>query len=538
MQQRWIWGGVILFFVLFSLVPMFYEISRAGDLHPDRYFELVHNFYTDYNFYLSRIRQGREGAWTVHEKYTSEPHEGSYIQIMYLLMGRVSEWVRVPWPNSGDTYHVARIVLAATLLFVMSYAAKSAFKRFRWRIIAFLLAVTAASWPILVYHANEWRFGGYMPWWTIMDSLIRITFVPHMLAGQALIIFLLLALSDTGTMHRPGNWIFLGLLAFVLGVIFPPGLLFVFAAYGIFALFDGLSPAKLIGPAIVVLISSPSLLYLSLALRVYPWKRLVDFAMLHPQPFQLWDYILAVGPLLLLGVIGGIWAIWKREKRFYIFVAWVLAWAALIIAFGYIPQESPLRFTEMMPQVPLAILTVYLLSNLSNLGNLWRKTIITLSALFILMGIAQMYSYWRWQKEFLDQKILATQPLVPTGSTVMYPLKDMVGTMIWIQDHTSRDTVILSETTAGNYMPVYSGNTVYVGHAGTVNTEQKEQIVNAFFGGRMNSARAKDFLTANNLHYIFFGPQESGDGGLSDLSSAYPFLKQTYQQGFFRIYQW
>lgn len=550
-MQRYLWGAVVLFFLLFSLVPNFYELSRRGDLHPDRYFELVHNFPTDYNFYLSRIRQGREGAWTVHEKYTSEPHEGSYIQIMYLLMGKVSAWVGVPWPRSGDTYHMGRIVLAVTLLFMTAYVAKWALKKFglRWQMLAFVLAVMAGSWPHLVWHANEWRTGGAMPWWTIMDALQRITFVPHMLAGQTLFIFLLVAFANDETMQKPGNWLFLGFLAFLLGIIFPPGLLFVFAAYGVFVLIDFVfrlpftkeeftrwAILRLAGPVVVGLISAPTLLYLSLSLRVYPWKRLTDFSILHPQPFNLGEYIVAVGPLLLTGLLGGILAVWKKQKYLFIFVGWVLGWAALILLFGFVSGESPLRVTEMEPQIPLAVLTVFLFISLSRISALWKKAIITVSLVFVLVNLAQLYSSWRWMKEFLDQKIIATQPLVPTGSYVMYPLNDFVGTMLYIQDHTSRDTVILSETTAGNYMPVYSGNTVYVGHAGTVATEQKEQIVKAFFSGQMGPAKAAEFLAVNNLHYIFFGPQESEDGGLSELTSVYPFLQEIYHLGLFRVY--
>jgi len=529
------WGVLVAFFIMFSLVPNMYELSRMGDLHSDRYFELVHNFYTDYNFYLSRIRQGREGAWTVHEKYTSEPHAGSYIQIMYLLMGKVSTWVGVPWPRSGDTYHAARIVLAATLLFVTAYVCKSAIKGVLWQVLAFLFAVMAGSWPHLVWHANEWRTGGAMPWWTIMDAMQRITFVPHMLAGQALILFLLMAMTSVDTMRRPGNWIFLGMLAFFLGVVFPPGLLFVFAVMGVYAGIRGIGGIRELrdiwGGAIIGLISAPSLLYLSLALRVYPWKRLVDFSVLHPQPFNLWEYIVAVGPLFPVGVLGALWVLWGKEKKLNIFVAWVIAWVACIIAFQYIPGESPLRFTEMMPQVPLAILSIFFLKKL-------RKPGIIIAVILVAVNLFQLYSSWRWQKEFIDQKISATQPLVPTGSTVMYPLKDMIGTMLFIQDNTSRNTVILSEMTAGNYLPVYSGNTVYIGHAGTVATEQKEQLVRAFFSGMMSQEKAKDFLAANNLHYIFFGPQEAEDGGVADLAKTYPFLTQIHHQGLFRVYRW
>jgi len=188
--------------------------------------------------------------------------------------------------------------------------------------------------------------------------------------------------------------------------------------------------------------------------------------------------------------------------------------------------------------VPLGILTAYLLLDVGRLGNIWKKIAAGIAAILIILGLGTMYSSWRWQKEFLDQKITATQPLVPTGSYVMYPLKNFVAAMIFIQDQTSRTTVILSETTAGNYLPVYSGNTVYVGQANTVNTEQKEGIVKSFFSGSMSLAQATDFLTANNLHYIFFGPQEMADGGIADLSNTYPFLTKIYSNTYVKIYHW
>ncbi len=87
MKIKWVWGALITFFVLFSLVPTGYELLRKNDLHPDRQFELVHNFYTDYNFYLSRIRQGIEGTPLVQEKYTSEPHRGPCFKLCILLWG-------------------------------------------------------------------------------------------------------------------------------------------------------------------------------------------------------------------------------------------------------------------------------------------------------------------------------------------------------------------------------------------------------------------------------------------------------------------
>jgi uncharacterized membrane protein len=127
-------------------------------------------------------------------------------------------------------------------------------------------------------------------------------------------------------------------------------------------------------------------------------------------------------------------------------------------------------------------------------------------------------------------------PLVPTGSYVMYPLHDFINAMIWIQDHTSRDTVILSETTAGNYFPVYSGNTVYVGHENTVNSDEKKMFVRAFFSGTMPETDARAFLTQEKLNYIFFGPQEREDSAGKNLDSFYPFLNKLYENGNVIIY--
>lgn len=552
-MRRLFWGGSVLFFVLFSLVPTFYELSRQNDLHPDRQFELVNNYYTDYNFYLSRIRQGREGAWTVKEKYTSEPHTGSYIQIMYLYMGKVGALTGVPIERVDAIYHTARIVLAVTLLFLISYAAKWAFERanFRWQFMGFLLAVTASSWPILVFHKGEWRFGGYMPWWSIMDSLQRITFIPHMLIGSALIVFLLVAMVQQGVMKKAGNWVMLGLLAGVLGIVFPAGLVFVFAAWGVFVVIDFLyrlplplrerkswMMERLAGPAIVGIMSAPTVLYFSLVVKVYPWKRLVDFAILHPLPFNLREYLLAVGPIVVFGGIGGIWALLKRERRLFIYIAWVITWFVCIIVFQHIKQESPLRFTEMIPQVPLAFLACYLFYSLyQGLAKPFRYLFVVIPVAVILLGLMQMYSSWRWQKEFIDQKVIAGQPLVPTNNYIMYPLKDFIAAIVYLENFTPRDAVILSETTAGNYIPVISGNTVYVGHANTINSEEKELIVKDFFAGNMSPVQAKDFLMTNNLHYIFFGPQETADGGISDLAKTYPFLNQIYKNNFVRIYK-
>lgn len=574
------WGMLIVAFVLFSLSPTFYELGRAGDLHKDRQFELVHNFPTDYNFYLSRIREGLEGRWTSVERYTSEPHEGSFIHEMYVLMGRVGMWMRVPWHRAGDIYHVARVVLAVTLLALMAEFCRQSFSKiaayvanknldpssvsssisryarffkeneagqnfvgspqqFIWSILAFLLVVTASSWSKLVYVDGVVRLGGYMPWWSVMDSLQRITFIPHLLAGQALIICLLLGLTRIEIIKKSGNVVLLGLLGLLLGMIFPPGLIFVYSVMGVYALLQGKEMGKYIIPFFLVfLISMPALVYLGLMTQVYPWKRLVEVDIIRPLPFDYLEYIKAIGPMGPIGLIGLIWVLARKEKVMFLSVAWVISWIGLLFGFQFVPQQSPLRFSEMIPHVPLGILSAYLffqLSNLRRLGNL-RHLIKLIPILLVVMGLLHMYSSWLWQKDFIDHKIRATTPLVPTGSYVMYPLKDFIAAIVFIQDHADSDAIILSASTAGNYIPVYSGNRVYLGHDNTVFFEQKKEMAAQFFSGRMAVHDAAVWIKRNAIRTVFYGPQEKEEGGGTDLHTIYPFLVRQFSNAFISVY--
>src|SRR3989338_3090785 len=77
-----------LFFVLLSFVPTFYEYYSRNKIPPERFFVLEHNYNFDYNFYLSRIRQGIEGKWLVREKYYNQPHKSSLFQIIYVYLGK------------------------------------------------------------------------------------------------------------------------------------------------------------------------------------------------------------------------------------------------------------------------------------------------------------------------------------------------------------------------------------------------------------------------------------------------------------------
>lgn len=586
---------LIVGFILFSFVPTFYEWGNRWKIKPIRHFELVHNFPTDYNLYLSKIRLGKEGAWLATEKYTAEPHQGSLSQILYVIIGRVSDWVKVQTPYLWFSYHVMRFFFSALLLFVIWHLVSWVFPQFSWRILSFLLIVTASTWPKFETVEGWPRFGGYMPWYTMVDSLQRTTFMPHVMFGQAMLAFIIWVFAGGFvTKHHPGNWMFLGFIGVVLGIIFPPALFFLYGMLALWSFVEVVSILwnerlhlsrldavvnvlkvwgykKLFGRAVFVVMTFPTMIYYALLLSQYPWKRLVEFDVINPTKFSYVEYFLALGPTLLFGVIGILAVLFTRKhsigQKLPGFVVWVIAWLLFIFIFNFIPQQSPTRFSQMVSHIPLGILTAYLFYSLIGLVAKMQKNYseakknqspsnavsntnleLLFSVLFyscfiipisiVLFGLGSMFSSWLWQKDFVDHKLRADYPLVPTGAQVMYPLKDLAEAMIWLQVNTPRSAVIFSGKATGNMIPVYAGNTTHVGHANTVISEIKEIAVANVYGRKVPSNIVEDYFRQYKIAYVIYGPEEVELAfGARDLREFYPFLQEVYANQFAIIYK-
>jgi hypothetical protein len=593
-MKRFVWGICIVFFVLFSFAPTLYELSQKEKVN-GRTFELVHNYITDYNFYLSRIREGIEGRWTVVERYTSEPHGGSLIQIFYLLLGKPVALFSDPVLGATVSYHAARIVLGALFLYVLSRVIRLVFPSLLWQVLAFFMIVTASTVPIIVHIGGNIRLGGYMPWWTVMDSLQRITFLPHLLFGQAGILFLLCV---------PFEQIFLKfIIAFLLGMVFPPGALFVTVVFAGMSFLEFLfAPrvfmksgkertvwfqTKLLPRIAVVIGCLPTFFYYSLIVTQIPWKRLVEFDALNPTVFPLLEYGYAVGPVLLFGTLGGVLSLIKKEKNMLVFVSWIITWIALLLVFRIVPQQSSLRFTEMAPNVPLGILTAYLFYFMYKRAEVMRKhgkqkrasvgnenldassvpnalfpsvpslrgseaaqnfvtserwiaihflKIIALSTpiFLIVLGLGIMISSFFWQKDFVDQKISAGWPQISMNNYIVYPITGFVDALSFIEKQTPVEAIILSDLTAGNYIPPYTGRTVYVGHDNTLDKEQKMDLVHRFYQGEMSPSDAEVWLSQNRISYVFFGPEEKESK--KDVAALCPFLNEVYKNNDVTVY--
>jgi hypothetical protein len=103
--------------------------------------------------------------------------------------------------------------------------------------------------------------------------------------------------------------------------------------------------------------------------------------------------------------------------------------------------------------------------------------------------------------------------------------------------YSPRSAIVLSGAATGNYIPVYSGNTAFVGHANTVRLEIKTAATENFYHKRLSLDEEMAWLHEQNISYILFGPEEYEMAGVIDLKSFYPDLVEVYKNATVRVYK-
>jgi hypothetical protein len=103
--------------------------------------------------------------------------------------------------------------------------------------------------------------------------------------------------------------------------------------------------------------------------------------------------------------------------------------------------------------------------------------------------------------------------------------------------YTPRSAIVLSGSATGNYIPVYSGNTAFVGHANTVQSEIKIAAMDNFYHRRLSLAEEMDWLALQRIGYILYGPEEQEMAQVADLKTLYPDLVEVYKNATVRVYK-
>ncbi|MFA6532942.1 MAG: hypothetical protein WCT22_03010 [Patescibacteria group bacterium] len=535
------------FFLFLSFIPNFYEISVSNLVAPDRTMVQGEHIYTyDYNVYISKIRQGQEGRMSIVDKYDNHPEQkGVFLQMFYLTSGKITKIFNI---SPTATYQLLRIIMSvfwiSTIIFLNIY-----FLRKNSLInLGVIFSLLTASFPVFYRFENQWWMTFYMNWWQELDVMKRISFIPHdtfnYISMSALTILLSLTAKNKSNKYFPVICLFL----FVSVFIQPSSALLFVVSWVLFhtisviwsKTFEKAKIITLLRQTFIIFVSILiPILYIKTATSTYPWKALLDFDQNNRLSVNLKEYALSFGPVFFTGIAGLILVLLKKKQELLSLVTWIIGVSVLLILFKFFPYQSELRFVQTANHIPLAILSVYFISYLI---TKFKNAIITYSiyivvAFIILLGLVQCYFSLKSQTQFINQRAMATIPLVPYPPQVMYPMSDFYNGLKWLETNTDHEAVVLSKITAGNYIPAYSGNFVYLGHSGeTPNFGDRTEKVNEFFSGNLPEEQALKFLKTENISYVFYGPQEK-ENNLKDIL-VYSFLKPVYQSPLVTIYKY
>ncbi|OGG16017.1 hypothetical protein A3D77_03175 [Candidatus Gottesmanbacteria bacterium RIFCSPHIGHO2_02_FULL_39_11] len=575
---------LISLFLFFSFSPTLLDLSYQNNLYDkNREFTLEHNYYwPDFNLYVSKIRQGYEGSILAKERYTTEPHSGSLIQWLYVLLGIAGKTfgLSIPW-----SYQLGRILFAPLLLLVILLIIKKYFLSFKNQVFVLVITLISGSFPRPFTDAHgAIRIGRYMEWWSNMDPLQRTTHLPHILLAQAISFFLLyklliervlpqtslsagapLRLSSARqrepfhlrhlfTINQILTWVFYILLGNFLGLIFPPSLMtlnLVIVFYVLISLIKNRNRnIKFVICYLLFVISTlPSLLYIFFLTKTIPWSALVDAHKMTRMPVALDQFILATGPIFYLATLGMVTLIIKRKIHWYPLIYFVVVSILFASYFSISDDQSPLRFTQTGLFIPFGILGSYFLVEVwrwineqLTMRNAQIKTIVRMCYLlfvicYLTMSSLILYSSYDWQREFIVERAHADHPLVPYPPQTLPPLKSWMDAIRFLENNTSHDDVVIAQITAANYIPAYAGNTVWWGQTNTYDYFRKQKLMEDFFKGEMSESQAIHLIAEGNIKYVFVGPQERDMMTGKKITDVYPFLNSFFKNSTVEIYK-
>lgn len=554
-RKEWLWVGVWAAVIL-AITSLPYLLGASLSTPENQFGGFVIGV-EDGNSYLAKMRLGATDGWRFYLFYTSEPHEGAYLYLFYLLLGKIAWLLTGPLQENELSlilvYHLARIVCGFFLLAtVYRFAAFFTDLRPARRLTFWLVAMgSGLGWLVILLGLSE-RLGLPLDFYSPDAFAFHALFgLPHLSLIEVFLLWAILFLL-TGWEKRQVRYALLAGLALV-GMTVIGAFYIIVTAAAISAGWllrrwqagQGVSrPWAEAGLAILALsIVAPVLLY-----NVYVFTTNPIFKMwgeqnriLSPSPVH---YLLAFGPLALLAAIGG----WKEWRRGSARSQLLIGWCAVVPLLVYIPFNLQRRLA-LGVQVPFSILAALGLWQLFGTGEAPRRWRV------VSVGVVALLS--------LSNLLILTGAGLEVGrqSPPVFHTAAEVSAADWLGTHATADQVVLAAYETGNYLPTRMSARVFAGHASeTVHSDAKRATLRRFFGGGTEYSEGDDdfrrrLLWDYGIDYVFYGPAERAlvgkhphaeypegevprTGYGSDFSPAdTPYLQKVYDNGVVQIYQ-
>jgi len=532
------------FLVGLTCLPYLFGAAIAG--YGRHYLGFVYNP-DEPNVHLAWIRQAREGRVFLRNEYTHEPHEGRFFNVFMLGLGRLARGLNA---SPYQVFQAARLVFGFLLLVAVYLCVATFTTNRRHRQLAFLLTATSSGLGWL--YVGLTRGQGALdpvdvpPGLTMPEAMTFLTVYLHPLFSFSVLLLLIsLTLAARALeQQRLSLAVAAGLTALLLANSHTYDILPFYTVLGLWVMGRAVWQRRWVWPEwavllLVVLLSAPAVGYQYHLMQSDPLYAAKAYTETRSPPLR--TFLLSYGLLIPLA-LGGIYVLSRRkQQRLGLFILWAVVGFLLV----YLPVAFQRKMAEGL-HVPLCVLAAVGLSRggarlaaalaapgartrlrLRRRMQRWRRGLLTLGVLALMPSNA--FFVWANGHDLLTNNTDPERRTLPP----YYLDEAEYQCLLWLQQHSEPDALILCVPQLGSYVPPLIGRRVYLGHwAETIRFADKIERFRRFLGEETNAAWKERFLRDNGVDYLLLPTWEG-----RRLATTLPGLERVFEQGDMAIYR-
>jgi hypothetical protein len=487
---------IVVISIVTVLVSLFQLYLFVKSTPLGRFTPLIHNYPSDYYYYLSYIKQGIEGKLFVTSRFSSEISPGLPVFSFFPIVGILGGIFRLP---AYFIYTAARIIFGVMLLVLCFVISSFVFKEKRWRFITFAISVVSVPF----WYIDRGTIKVFGDFWTGIDPYLRIAYLPHHLFAVCMLIFTIIFLHAYMAKSKT-KYLSICMLFAVLGLWTNTAILFpiesVWIVSVIYSLFKKMK--NIIGLVSFMIIILVPIVYLwHISNTVFPWTLFASWEKVNFYPIG-GDLI---STIQLFG-ISGIFAwfsvpfVFLKGKLMEKFIlVWYLSAFLGLFIFQRILPISNIRYLQSAFYIPQAILCVFtikfFLLFIDKKKNIFYSLFAyTLIITFISVStVPALYVFAENEIASVNHKIYNSQ---------IYFSKNFFGVLDYLNNNGKDEEVVLSDVLSGSIIPAFTNKRVVFGHPVlTINPDKKVNDIADFYKFQ-SFENTEKILKKNNVRYF------------------------------------
>lgn len=489
------------------------------------------------DIYIGVIRQGLLGHWTTAISYTTSPTPRIFgFNFYFIVLGQLDRLLHI---DPVDLLHLSQYLMGPLLFLATFFAVKKLLPKTISYLAYFFILMIETGFYIPEMFTKP--FGTWLPSFDWQQQLMERHFgLPHHTLGKAIgAVFATLCILSVEKLERK-RLLILAVLSTVGGFLLPPYFFVFFVSVGIPLGVLSLFRKKLVPYVVTMLIAGVPFALVSLFLKaqfaVIP--ALAHYTDTEKSWWDNTDTLIRYGssllfyyPFLLLGFLALI-AHWRKlsgatKRLFFLCVCWLVIPAVLIPISSkpWFPFANA-RLTDGYQYFPAGILSAIGIWGILELFRPKIRLFVTTLIVVLIVFVSGGATY------FMVKNFFSIHSMPWTN---FYPYKNTWAAVDFLKT-VPKGSGVLTLQYDGEMIPAYADVRIYVATSGLTwpHFEGRMYFAKLFFSGKMRDEEAKQFLTEQDIQYIFYGQDEKRFTETTDL---YPnILKQVYKNDLVTIF--